>query len=600
MNILNKAFSLLDKKQRWHMAGLLTIFLITALVQLAGVGSLMPFLSLLTNPNLVQDNELLSFIYELFKFDNIVSFLFFIGFVVLGLFIFTNVMLAITLWATTKFAWSTQARIAIFLFKSYLLQPYEMFLNRNTSDIGKNILTETHQLVAGILVPILRMVSHGMIAFFTALFLVLFDPFLATISILVTAGGYGCYYLFIQQKLYRKGQERLISTTGRYKIAAEAFGGIKETKVSGKELAFVEQFIPPSMEYSRAMTAQQIIKDMPRYIFETLAFGSLLSVILFLIASGVNLQNIVPIAGMYAFAGYRLLPAINDLYRNISAIRFNLPVLNAIYDEINNIESDDIYIEKNKNDETTNNLSFERSLELKNISFKYPNTEEFAIKDTSLIIEKGSFVAIVGQTGSGKTTLVDIILGLFNPLEGDVMADGISINRSNIKEWQKMIGYVPQDIFLTDDTVAANIAFGVSDEERNIDLIINAARIANIHDFIINELSEGYDTIVGERGIRISGGQRQRIGIARALYNDPELVVLDEATSNLDQTTEASVYKAIKQTVAKKTVIMIAHRLQRVKSCDLLFVIDNGELIGQGSYNDLIKNNKTFKEMVKA
>ena len=244
MNTLKKVFSLLDKRQRWHMAGLLIIFLITALVQLAGVGSIMPFLSLLTNPDLVQENDSLSFVYEFFKFDNIVSFLFFIGFVVLGLFIFTNVMIATTLWVTTKFAWSTQARIAIFLFKSYLLQPYEMFLNRNTSDIGKNILTETHQLVAGILVPILRMVAYGMVALFTALFLVLFDPFLATISILVTAGGYGCYYLFVQQKLHKKGQERLISTTNRFKIAAESFGGIKETKVSGKELSFVKQFIP--------------------------------------------------------------------------------------------------------------------------------------------------------------------------------------------------------------------------------------------------------------------------------------------------------------------------------------------------------------------
>ena len=436
--------------------------------------------------------------------------------------------------------------------------------------------------------------------FFTTLFLVLFDPFLATISIFVTAGGYGCYYLFVQQKLHRKGQERLISTTNRYKIAAEAFGGVKETKVAGKELAFVEQFVPPSLEYSKAMTAQQIIKDLPRYIFETLAFGSLLSVILFLIASGGNLQNVVPIAGMYAFAGYRLLPAINDIYRNLSAIRFNLPVLNTIYEEMNNIEIDDIYIEKNNNDETINNLCFKRALELKNVSFKYPKSTEYAIKNINLNIEKGSFVAIVGQTGSGKTTLVDIILGLFNPKEGDVMADGVSINNSNIKEWQKIIGYVPQDIFLTDDTVSANIAFGVPADKRNNELIYKAARIANIHDFIINELTDAYDTIVGERGIRISGGQRQRIGIARALYNDPELVILDEATSNLDQTTEASVYKAIKQTAAKKTVIMIAHRLQRVKSCDQLFVIDNGKLVGQGNYKDLIKNNETFKEMVKA
>ena len=602
MDILRKAYSLLEKKQQLQMIGLAIIFLFTAIVQLAGIGSIMPFLGLLTNPELVNKNEILTFLYKLFEFNSIISFLFFLGFIVLGLFVFTNFMVAFTLWLTTRFAWTTQARIAITLLSAYLYQPYNMFLNQNTADIGKNILTETHQLVSGILVPILRMGSFGMVAFFTASFLLWYDPMLAFISIVITGGGYGFFYLTVQKTLHQKGQDRFASTTARYMVASEAFGSIKETKVLGKESAFIERFIPPSLEYARAMTGQQMIKDLPRYIFETLAFGSLLGVVLFLIASGRNLQDIVPIAGMYAFAGYRLLPAMNDMYRSLAQIRFNKPVLNTIYEEIHR-NSDFQSLEgsfENKDQELSSILSFEKEIELKNITFNYPNANEPAIEKVSLSIKKGSFVGIVGQTGSGKTTLIDIILGLFSPQSGQIKIDGNLLNPKTIRSWQKKIGYVPQDVYLTDETVAANIAFGVSHNKINFKSLEKAARTANIHDFIINELNGGYESVVGERGVRLSGGQRQRIGIARALYHDPDLIILDEATSNLDQSTEASVYKAIQQTAANKTVIMIAHRLHRVRSCDVLYVIKNGKLVGEGTYEDLIKENETFKNMVKA
>tara|TARA_B100000427_G_C15490634_1_gene587391 strand:- start:452 stop:1792 length:1341 start_codon:yes stop_codon:yes gene_type:complete len=444
------------------------------------------------------------------------------------------------------------------------------------------------------------MASFGILIIFISSFLLWYDPILAIISILIIGGGYGLFYWFFQQPLHLRGQERFKSTTERFTIVSEAFGSIKETKLLGLESSFEKRFTPPSLFFSHAMTMQQVIKDLPRYIFETLAFGSLLGVILFLIAKGRNLQDIVPIAGMYAFSGYRLLPAINDIYRSIAQIRFSTPVLETIYNQIreNQVNKIDKKILLKNNISTIDKLNFEKKIELKKVSFSYPNTSELAIKDISLKIKKGSFIGIVGETGSGKTTLVDIILGLFSPQKGQLFIDDTPIGKLNIRSWQDKIGYVPQEIFLTDENIASNIAFGIPKKEINMEAVEEAAKIANLHDFIIDRLPEKYNSIVGEKGVRLSGGQRQRIGIARSLYRNPDLIVMDEATSNLDQATEATVYEAIQQTIVDKTVIMIAHRLQRVKDCDFLYVLEKGKIVGKGIYDQLVQDNSIFKNMV--
>jgi ABC-type multidrug transport system fused ATPase/permease subunit len=308
--------------------------------------------------------------------------------------------------------------------------------------------------------------------------------------------------------------------------------------------------------------------------------------------AGNNIANFIPILTVYALGAYRLLPQLQKIFRAITSIRYHFSAVKnldyAFQKTPPGISLDTGNIQK---------LKFNYTIKLENISFAYPDTENDVIRKQNLSIKFNTSVAFVGPTGCGKTTLVDIILGLLYPDTGRITVDNVEINEHNIKSWQKNLGYVPQSIYLTDDTIRNNIAFGISPKEIDEDMLIQAAGMANIHDFIINELKEGYNTVIGERGIRLSGGQRQRIGIARAIYNNPSVLVLDEATSALDTLTENAIMDAINNLSHKKTIIMIAHRITTVKNCDVIYLMEKGLVIDHGSYNELCEKNLSFRKM---
>jgi len=300
--------------------------------------------------------------------------------------------------------------------------------------------------------------------------------------------------------------------------------------------------------------------------------------------------NILPLIALYAFAGYRLLPAFQQIYGSITQLKFVSPSLDAIHNDIKNLAPK--ISQKDKK-----NIPLNNAIELKNLHYQYPNTSRTTVKDININIPISSSVGIVGTTGSGKTTIIDIILGLLQPQKGSLEVDNIIIDKNNCDAWQRSIGYVPQEIFITDDTLEANIAFGVDKNEINQDNIIQAAKIANIHDFVMKDLPQKYQTTVGERGVRLSGGERQRIGIARALYRDPKILILDEATSALDNLTEKLVMENIRNLGDKKTIIMIAHRLSTVRDCDIIFYLENGEIKDRGTYKQLIDTSEGFKKI---
>jgi ABC-type bacteriocin/lantibiotic exporter with double-glycine peptidase domain len=364
------------------------------------------------------------------------------------------------------------------------------------------------------------------------------------------------------------------SNQKRFKIISETIGGIKDLKILGRESAYLNSFDKPSENFSSCQATSQTLSQVPQYIVEVVAFGSLLVMSMYTIVSNeADLGTMLPILGLYALGALKLKPSLQQIYSAVSSLRFGKPALEIILKDLKQKSEQEISI---SND--FERLSFKNEIKLKNITFMYPSKEVSALKDISIEIKANSTIGIIGTTGAGKSTLVDIILGLLTPTSGDIVVDGNVLDSANIRQWQNTIGYVPQSIFLADDTIASNIAFGVDKEHVDMAQVKSVSQMAQVHEFV-SELEKGYDTIIGERGVRLSGGQRQRLGIARALYHNPELLVLDEATSALDNQTEAEVMKAINNMSGRKTIIMIAHRLSTVEKCDKVIKLQKGQII---------------------
>ena len=593
MKIFKKILDLLTPKEKKRFFLLLTLILIMAFFDMFGVASIFPFITLIANPQIVESNVIFSYFYQkssILGVTNIKEFIFMFGILVFLILITSLVVRAITYYLQTRYTLMLEYSIGRRLIENYLRQPYHWFLSRNSADLGKNILSESANIGGSVITPVIIIISQTAVILLLLILLIASDPVLAFSIGLVLASSFLCIFYLMKNILSRIGSERLKANRDRFTLVSEAFGAAKEVKVGGLEQVYINRFDKPSKIYAGNQSLFVIISLLPRYFLEAIAFGGMILLVLFLMVKGDNFIKIVPIIGLYAFAGFRLMPAIQQVYANSAQIRFHLSSLNAVHKDLINLK----YFEQATG--TTSIMRFNKSITLKNIYFSYPNAKKPALENINLSIAAYSKVGIVGATGSGKTTMVDLILGLFNASQGTLSVDENLITNNNKRSWQKNIGYVPQQIYLSDSSIAANIAFGV--EIKNIDyqLVEKASKIANFHDFI-KGLPEGYNTVVGERGVRLSGGQRQRIGIARALYNNPQILILDEATSALDNLTEQAVMEAVNNLGNKITIILIAHRLSTVKNCDTIFLLEQGKLRGQGTYEKLNQSNEQFMKM---
>jgi ABC-type multidrug transport system fused ATPase/permease subunit len=420
------------------------------------------------------------------------------------------------------------------------------------------------------------------------------DPLLAVLVFLVCGGSYAIVYKITRRSLTIYGKRSAAAQGLRNKTVNEAFGGIKDLKLLGREEVFLQLYSIPSHDFAKTQAQRQTIAQLPKYALETIIFGGILLIILYFIGIKNNINGILPILSLYAFAGYRLMPALERIFAGLTALRFNMPVLDIIYNDIYDTGHPDTAHLLNHSYQP---LQFSNTIRLKNVKYKYPQSNIEVIRQLNLEIQANTTVGFVGQTGSGKTTLIDIILGLLPVEDGELLIDDTCINQDNVRNWQKNLGYVPQHIYLADDSISNNIAFGIPHHEIDHQAVTRAAQIARLHDFVQNSLPEGYDTIVGERGVRLSGGQRQRIGIARALYHDPQILILDEATSALDGATENAIMDAIHNLSQQKTVIMIAHRITTLRECNVIHVMEKGEIIESGTFNELMASNAQFSEM---
>ena len=418
--------------------------------------------------------------------------------------------------------------------------------------------------------------------------LVLVDPKLTLIVGLTLGLAYGLIYAFIRSYVAKIGYKRLEANKWIFTSISEAFGATKEIKVGGLEQAYVQRFSQPAKTLAKIAASAGVISHLPRFALEAITFGGMLLVVLYLMVQSGTFTNAVPIIALYAFAGYRLMPALQQIYNSLTTLRFVGPALDAMHKDLQSLQ---LPSNSKQNQEA---MPLKKNITLKNIFFNYPNSSRTALKNIHFSIPTHNTVGIVGATGSGKTTTVDIILGLLEPEKGSLEVDGNVIDKKNLRAWQRSIGYVPQQIFLADDTVEANIAFGIEAEKINFKDVERSSKIAKLHDFVNSELPKKYQTTIGERGIRLSGGQRQRIGIARALYHNPKVLILDEATSALDNLTEQAVMEAVQNIGKDMTIIMIAHRLSTVKECDIIFLLEKGELKQQGTFKELVKQSDFF------
>lgn len=590
LEVLKKLYRLLSGRDRKISLLLFALMFFTGMMEVVGVALVVPFMMVVASPEGVLNHSKIKFIYDLFGFSSMHWFLLAIGVFVLCFLVFGNVLAALTSWATERFSAMQEHKMSVRLLSKYLSCPYSFFLTNNTSMLVKNVASDLYFVTDKVLRMSLELFSRVMMILLMLSLLVIVDPVLAVTVTVVLGGAYACIYMLARPVLLRLGASQAELSVSRVKALSECLNGIKDIKLLGAEDVMLPLFSKPSLSYLRARAMSLSLEVMPRYFLESIAFGGIVLIVLYLLAVKHSFEQAIPLLALYAFAGYRLMPILQRVYRCIVLIRTNTPRLNILYDALTSEEGEAVA----SNIESA--LPFRRDIVLTDLSFQYEESVDNVIDSLNLSIKHNTTIGFVGSTGAGKTTVIDIILGLLSPTKGSLSVDGVTVDATNIRAWQKNVGYVPQVIFLTDESISRNIAFGIAYEKIDMHRVRQAAKLANLDEFVMG-LPEQYDTVVGERGVRLSGGQRQRIGIARALYRDPQLLVLDEATSALDNATEENILDAITSLSHQKTVVMIAHRLTTIKTCDVIYVMDKGKIVGQGTYDELLSHNVIFQRL---
>ncbi|NWK72814.1 ATP-binding cassette domain-containing protein [Acinetobacter sp. SwsAc6] len=560
-NILSK----LDKRKVIYV-----LFLIVgmAFIESLGVMSIMPFLAVLSDPNIVNSNPTLKLFNEYLDFNDTKKTIVVLGLISLGIVIFSTFFKVITQYAVNRFASLQRHYFSTKLLKIYLQQDYKFFIERNSSNLAKNILSEVDQLIWTMILPTLSMLSYGIVLVSMIGILLVYDPVMAISTASVLFVFYSIIYFIVRKKLAQIGIEFTEANQNRFQICQEALSGIKDVIINNAKDGYIEEFEKSSRIFARHIATRETLSQIPLNIIETVGYGCLIGLAIILVLSDKDVSEILPVLGLYGFAAYRMLPAAQSIYRSLAQLKFSQQVLNVLYPEFK-IGYKEKIIHNLNSDQT---LNFSKTIKLENITFSYNNDRKI-IKNFSMEIEKNTSIGIVGKSGSGKSTLMDIMLGLLKPQQGKIRIDDVEIELESCHEWRDIVGYVPQSIYLADKSIAENIAFGIPIDEINMDQVILAAQQAQIHEFINNDLPQGYNEIIGERGIKLSGGQRQRVGIARALYKKPQVLFMDEATSALDDETERLITQSIAKLNGQITMVIIAHRLNTLAYVDKKIVL---------------------------
>jgi len=557
---------------RAKLAAVFSLSLAQALFQVIGITSIFPFLAIAADPERIRRSHFGTRFLELFPPMENRQLLLIAGIVAIAGLLASNAINLLAEYARTRYAQNFAHWLRVRLLRRMASQPYTYFLQRNTADLLKKVMGDVTNYTTGVLLPLLDSVARALTAVLMLVTLFLVQPVIALSAAIVLGGFYVTIFRLLARKRREVDENLRVSVGGLFREAQQMLGGIKPVKVHRAEEHFLSRFAKHSALLARMSARVPIFGNSARYLVEPLAFGGLVVAVLLLAARGRDFSDILPNLGVMALAGSRLLPSMQLLYSQLTQVSSMRHAVGEVYDEFVAAETDRQMSPGIGSDYLTpaTPLCWTDAITLREVSFRYPRASRLALDGLSLTIAKNTSLGVIGPTGSGKSTLVDLLLGLYQPTAGEIVIDGRALTPTLVPSWQATIGYVPQDIFLIDDTIARNIAFGLPDEKIDPARLREACAMAQILDFTEAELRDGFETKVGERGIRLSGGQRQRIGLARALYHRPSLLILDEATSALDVATEARLLQALRSLAGKLTVVVAAHRLSAVANCDQL------------------------------
>ena len=576
-DLIRRVFFLARPYGRAKLAGVFSLSFAQALFQVIGITSIFPFLALAADPERIRRSHFGIRFLELFPPMENRQLLLVAGVIAVAALLASNAVNLLAEYARTRYAQNFAHWLRVRLLRRMASQPYAYFLQRNSGDLLKKILGDVANYTIGVLLPLLDTVARVLTAVLLLATLFLVQPVIALSAAIVLGGFYVIIFRLLARKRREVDENLRTHLAGLFREAHQMLGGIKPVKVHRAEEHFLARFAGHSAIIAKMMARVPVFSNSARYLVEPLAFGGLVVAVLLLAARGRDFSDILPNLGVMALAGYRLLPSLQLLYSQLTQVSSMRHAVDEVYDEFVAAETDGSIPSAITSDRIMPATPFRwnDAITLREVSFRYPGASRPALNGISLIIAKSTSLGVIGPTGSGKSTLVDLLLGLYQPTKGEILIDGRPLTPALVPAWQATIGYVPQDIFLIDDTIAHNIAFGLADNEIDPARLREACAIAQILEFIEAELREGFDTVVGERGIRLSGGQRQRIGLARALYRSPSLLILDEATSALDMATEAKLLDALRSLAGKPTMVVAAHRLSTVTGCDQLIDLRN-------------------------
>jgi len=579
--IYKKLMILLDKKQKRKMVLLIFMMLIGAILETLGVSMIIPAMNVVIEKNAVEKHSYLRVICDIFRIshEDTKSLMILVMTGLIVIFAVKNIFLFFQQKVQLKFVYTNQFATSRRMMINFMQRPYEYYLNADTSVIQRSITSDVNNMY-GLILSLLQLVSEGIV--FTCLVIVCLvtDVWMSVTVATLLIAALLIIKCILKPIMRKAGEENQDYYSGLYKWIDQSVMGIKEIKIAGKENYFINEYAKCGAGYVSAVQRYNLYNATPRLLIETVAIAGMILYVMMRLLKGAGVEDIMAQIGLLAVAAMRLIPCANRINNHLTSISYFEPFFMGVSDHLKeeirdkNINYDQASYQKKVEVEK---LEIKEKIELKDIVYKYPGTEVFIFDHADMEIPVGRSVGIVGTSGAGKTTIVDILLGLLQLQRGEILADGIEV-REHYRSFLKNIGYIPQTIFMIDSTIRKNVAFGCRDEDIEDEKVWRALKEAQLDEFV-RGLPEGLDTGIGERGIRLSGGQRQRIGIARALFEDPEVLVLDEATSALDNETEAAIMDSINRLHGKKTLIIIAHRLQTIEKCDMVYRVENGKVM---------------------